>query len=234
MTNTESKCFIYCLIDPRDETIFYVGQSSRGADEPEQYIRYGHLTTRRLVCRELFRIKRLGLQASWEVLEECSITELSIIEVFWISNLRASGARLMNMTNGGEGHHGYSPSKETREKIRQSNKQTKGTTEYRALASKNSKKMFEDKSFLEAHKIRITAAMNAPGMHEKLSIARTESNNRPDALLANKEQADRRWARDGERERFSINLRENIWPKRYLKKLSKTFDRDYWMKLLLD
>ena len=51
-------------------------------------------------------------------IEEChSQEQLRAAEVFWIGYFRAMGARLTNLTDGGEGLAGYTFSPETREKM---------------------------------------------------------------------------------------------------------------------
>ncbi len=104
--------FVYCLIDPRDQTIFYAGKTFRGADEPLGYIKNAHSgSTSRYVKRYLRRLYNLGLEADWEILEETTLENLSMAETFWISSLRAAGATIMNMTDGGEGHRHTEASK---------------------------------------------------------------------------------------------------------------------------
>lgn len=94
--------FIYGLIDPRDQTIFYVGQSSRGSYEPEWYIKSGHRgSTQRKVKSRLRQIHNLGLKTEWCILEETD--QLDLAEGFWICSLLAAGAKLTNMKFGGYG-----------------------------------------------------------------------------------------------------------------------------------
>lgn len=94
--------FIYALLDPRDETIFYVGQSRRGSYEPEWYIKSAHRgSTQRKVKAKLRQLHNLGLKAEWCVLEETD--DLDTAETFWICSLLASGAHLTNMKFGGYG-----------------------------------------------------------------------------------------------------------------------------------
>lgn len=111
--------FVYGLIDPRDQTIFYVGLTRRGAVEPGGYVRYAHRgSTTQKVRRYLRRLFKLGVKAEWTVLEECLETHLADAERFWIASLRAAGAILMNVKDGGEGGGiGQRHSAETRAKI---------------------------------------------------------------------------------------------------------------------
>lgn len=97
--------FVYALIDPRDETIFYVGQSSRGPYEPEWYIKSAHRgSTQRKVKSKLRSLHYLGFLADWCILEETD--NLDVAETFWICSLLAAGAKLTNMRFGGYGAKG--------------------------------------------------------------------------------------------------------------------------------
>lgn len=92
--------FVYALIDPRSDEIFYVGQSSRGAYEPEWYIKSAHRgSTQRKVKAKLRQIHDAGRKAEWAVLEESD--DLNAAECFWIASIRAAGGSLTNMTPGG-------------------------------------------------------------------------------------------------------------------------------------
>lgn len=98
-----SENLIYGLIDPRNSTLFYVGQSSRGAFEPEHYVRTAHRgSTVRKMKRVLRALHNLGLKAEWTILEEVDSAELlDDAESFWISAITVTGAFLANMTPGG-------------------------------------------------------------------------------------------------------------------------------------
>lgn len=102
MSNRSKETLIYALIDPRDQTIFYVGQSRRGSYEPEWYIKSAHRgSTQRKVKAKLRQIHLLGLKTEWCILEETD--DLDIAETFWICSLLATGANLTNMKFGGYG-----------------------------------------------------------------------------------------------------------------------------------
>lgn len=97
--------FIYGLIDPRDDTVFYVGQSKRGSFEPEFYIKSAHRgSTQRRVKAKLRGLYALGLKAQWCILEETD--DLDLAESFWICSILAAGGKLTNMTFGGYGASG--------------------------------------------------------------------------------------------------------------------------------
>ena len=63
-------------------------------------------------------IRKYGLQNfSFEVLEECSISELDAREIYWISYYNSfKDKKHYNLTEGGEGMCGYSPTTKTKQK----------------------------------------------------------------------------------------------------------------------
>ncbi len=118
---------VYCLLDPEDGLCRYVGQSIGGVRRA-----YGR---HQAICLSWERgLERRGLQKLVEVLEECSLdfSGLSVpearllakqwmndVETFWIASIRASGAKLLNVTDGGGGTLGWKQSPETIERRRQ-------------------------------------------------------------------------------------------------------------------
>lgn len=111
--------FIYGLLC--DDVLFYVGQTTRGSDEPEGYLKYGHTKTFRNVNRTIYRAKRDGRKLSWDILEECLTGQLDVFESFWICSLLSAGAKLSNMNLGGGGFRGMKLSPEHKEKIARGN-----------------------------------------------------------------------------------------------------------------
>lgn len=63
------------------------------------------------------KLLSLGLIPMTVILEECTVDELNVIEMFWIASIRAAGGKLLNMTDGGEGTHGLRWSPEAKERI---------------------------------------------------------------------------------------------------------------------
>src|SRR5574337_1080491 len=98
-----SQQFIYGLEDPRDGTVFYVGQTTVGAREPLGYIRHGHKgRLSRKICRHLRHLWKRGIVPTWSILEEVPEESLNDAELFWIGSLRSAGAILMNVADGGQ------------------------------------------------------------------------------------------------------------------------------------
>lgn len=97
--------FIYGLVDPRSGCLRYVGQTK---NLKERF--WGHTgmaSVSRHRCAAWIRgLRKLGLKPVLEVLEEVSTEQANDAERFWIASLRAAGASLLNMTDGGDGSPG--------------------------------------------------------------------------------------------------------------------------------
>jgi hypothetical protein len=106
------KYLIYGLVDPRDGQLRYIGKSAFGMERP----RAKHATYCR--CWEK-QLENLGMTKKIVVIQdlgdECDLKFLSDVEIFWIAYFRKMGARLTNMTDGGDGISNMS--REIREKI---------------------------------------------------------------------------------------------------------------------
>lgn len=72
----------------------------------------------------------------------------------------ANGGQLCNMTDGGDGHAGLSPSEETRRKVSDANKGAKRTLAQRMAISKAQKGVKNSKEQNEAHSRRMSGAGN--------------------------------------------------------------------------
>ncbi len=95
--------FIFGLVDPRDDVMFYIGQSKVGKKEPDGYIAGAHRgSTSRKVKRYLRHLYHLGLKAYWVEIESCTLETVDDAEIFWIAFCRATGADITNMTDGGQ------------------------------------------------------------------------------------------------------------------------------------
>jgi hypothetical protein len=106
--------FIYALVDPRNNAVRYVGKSN----EPKArfFIHMHYECSNGHKQNWLNQLKRLGLLPVMEIIEECG-EDWADRERYWISYHRRTGAKLTNLTDGGEGLVGYSHSPEIRERI---------------------------------------------------------------------------------------------------------------------
>lgn len=110
--------FVYGLIDPRTGELRYVGQTINGMDRATAHWRRKSIRNHRDRCHTWVRkLLSLELTPRVEILEECLAEELNIIERFWIASILAAGGQLLNMTDGGEGTHGFHWSDEARKRI---------------------------------------------------------------------------------------------------------------------
>lgn len=114
-----STTFIYGLIDPRTHAVRYVGKSANPAMRLKTHLKDKHSTHK---VHWLNELRALGLMPHIVVIEEVPIENWQAAECFWIAHYKASGANLVNTTDGGENppsSKGLTRSPETREKIRQ-------------------------------------------------------------------------------------------------------------------
>ncbi len=133
--------YIYALHDPSDWSIRYVGK----ANDPVRRLNE-HVGRNRLVMRSIKGfIKELRVSAlipGISVLQRCPKSEWRFWERFWIATIRASGAELFNISDGGNGPPiigtmaGRSPSVETRAKLSASLKGRIVSEETRKLLKK--------------------------------------------------------------------------------------------------
>lgn len=109
---------IYVLIDPGIEEIRYVGWTSKTLE-----IRLrAHLNSRRNTHKDawLRKLEREGLQVRISLVQQVPTDQGPQAECYWISYFRSIGCNLTNLTEGGEGTFGYQFSEESRAKMRES------------------------------------------------------------------------------------------------------------------
>lgn len=119
--------FIYVLIDPRSDEIRYVGWTY----DVEKRVR-DHISKARkqhnYKANWLVQLENEGLRPLYRVLES-GTGDWAAAEQRWIAYYRAEGARLTNLTNGGEGIVGYVFSEETRQRMSAAKKGRKQSPE---------------------------------------------------------------------------------------------------------
>jgi DNA-directed RNA polymerase specialized sigma24 family protein len=98
---------IYALIDPRTDEVRYVGKTVNLQERM-----WNHCAPKRLARskawkdRWIAQLIAVGLHPRVLVLEEADPDDWEAVEQRWIRYYRESGARLTNVTDGGEGLHG--------------------------------------------------------------------------------------------------------------------------------
>lgn len=105
---------IYALVDQTTHEVRYIGKSK----DPQRRFK-AHLKDRRLSHKTCW-LKGIDYRADCVVLEEC--VDWAEAERFWVAYFKFLGARLTNMTTGGEGVPGAPRSAETRAKMSASRK----------------------------------------------------------------------------------------------------------------
>lgn len=115
-----SKNIIYGLRDPRTSDIRYIGRSSAGLGRPLRHGRPGPLSreTNRHKANWILHLLSVGLNYEIVVLESfVAAADLDDAECFWIAQAKALGWPLTNLTSGGGGNRGCSPTAEHRANI---------------------------------------------------------------------------------------------------------------------
>ena len=99
---------------------------------------------------------KYGIEAfDFEILKECDDKELDFWEMYYIKELNTKAPNGYNLTDGGDGCKGYSPSEETKRKLSEKNKGKKRSEDFKKLISK----IMKDKKHSE-EAIRKTAEAN--------------------------------------------------------------------------
>src|SRR3972149_9379407 len=100
----KSEWFIYGLVDPRNDEIRYIGQTVNPKGRLSVHLhaaRHGEHTYR---SRWIGGLLELNLKPSLTILEEAISTDkIDEREIWWITEAKARGWRLTNMTEGGDG-----------------------------------------------------------------------------------------------------------------------------------
>lgn len=99
-----TRFIIYGLVDPETFELKYIGRSSSGLRRPRSHWENPLVATRHdKVHRWCLSLLEKGLHPEIDILEEIDSSEqLNDLERFWIASIRASGADLKNITDGGD------------------------------------------------------------------------------------------------------------------------------------
>ena len=160
------KLFIYSLIDPITNEVRYVGKTYNPEKRYKQHIYKSKIgkTHRDFWIQKLIKI---GQKPIINVIEECNEENWMVREQYYISMYD----NLTNLTNGGEGTHGYTPSKETIEKIKLSNTGKKRSDEFKKAAGlRRLGAKHNDKTKKLMSSKRLGKAIHSEGHKNKLKI----------------------------------------------------------------
>lgn len=108
--------YIYTLTDPISNEVRYIGKSVKAL----KYRLSQHLKDKSGVKRSnwIQGLIKKGLVPIIDELDSCERKEdLGNLEIYWISQFRVWGFKLLNMTDGGDSSTGYKHTEETKKKI---------------------------------------------------------------------------------------------------------------------
>lgn len=148
-----TKHLIYGLLDPRTNVLRYVGKSSQGLKRARTHFYPSVLKKDRTRCGNWVKsLISQGMVPIIQILEESSAEKSNLDERFWIASLRASGALLLNHTEGGEGTLGRPMSASVKKKL--------------SLVNLGNKNAFGTKRSPETIALLRHRAINRPAMSE--------------------------------------------------------------------
>lgn len=166
-----SRFLIYALVDPRYQTVRYIGLSSVGLQRPAAHRCPSLLRGSNLhKVRWVKQLKSIGLTYEVVVLERCSSAKaLFESERWWIASARRCGWRLVNLTNGGEGTLGFFPSAKTRAKLSAAHRGISVTAEARAKISRAQRRTWADPICRERRRVALLGHVVSQETREKIS-----------------------------------------------------------------
>lgn len=111
------KIYIYTLSHPVTNEIKYVGKTNSIKRRLQGHIDYARnpKKKRRYISYWILKLLKEDLRPILTVLEECNDTNWIEREKYWINFYKNQGCKLCNLTEGGEGTHGYEYPKYLRE-----------------------------------------------------------------------------------------------------------------------
>lgn len=113
-------CAVYGLIDPRTDSLRYVGQAVDVHRRLKHHWKPSQLARGTHVARWLAALRRQGHRPQLVVIEEVDAGQLYERECFWIDYFRTAGCDLTNLQDRGPGGRprGWHHTEATKEKIR--------------------------------------------------------------------------------------------------------------------
>jgi hypothetical protein len=116
------KVYIYGLYDPETRELRYVGKTNNLAKRLWHHIRDARKGQRTHKATWTRKLLRNNLKPIISIIQETTEEDWQVDERACIAQALEEGANLTNLTKGGDGLLGYSPSEETRRKISEHNK----------------------------------------------------------------------------------------------------------------
>lgn len=118
----KNKYLIYALQDPITFEIRYIGKSMSGLDRPKSHNNLNQLQAKSYKNNWVKSLISNGYKPIIKIIQYIiNPIELDEAEIYWISYFKNLGCPLTNSTLGGKGRFGFKLSKESKQKIRESN-----------------------------------------------------------------------------------------------------------------
>lgn len=109
--------YIYGLYDPRTNELKYIGKTNNLEKRLYEHIKEAENGYKSYKNDWIRSLRKRGLSPFISTLEEVSEEQWQECERKWINNCRKEGIKLTNLTDGGEGVHGYQYTEEQRKAI---------------------------------------------------------------------------------------------------------------------
>lgn len=161
---------VYALCHPDTGEIRYVGKTTEiGRDRLLRHMRES-VRSRLWVANWIRSLG--GREPEFRVLEVTTREGAGECEIRWIKRLRGEGCRLTNLTDGGDGHLGHSPSIETRKKIGAAHKGKVVSVETRnklSIAARKRAPRFRSPEEKRASTLRLLSYKKTPDDNSKMA-----------------------------------------------------------------
>lgn len=123
------KIYIYILIDPETQQVRYVGKTKNPSRRYNQHIsECSKIKSHK--NNWIFSLKKKGIKPEMILIDECDTDNWIFFEQWYIELFKSWNFNLTNLTIGGEGSIGHTPSKETIEKRSKKLKGKKRSSEF--------------------------------------------------------------------------------------------------------
>lgn len=155
----QNKTYIYALTESINDKIRYIGKSNN--PKKRYNIHTFYEKGKNYKNSWIKSLKNKGLIPNIKIIEECDKNNWQEREIFWINFYKNAGARLTNLTNGGDGLN--NPSEETKRKI-----------------SENSKKLWQNEEYRKKHKLERKKRYSNKEYRKKLSDIMKKTQNKPE------------------------------------------------------
>jgi hypothetical protein len=199
--------FIYGLCDPRNGELRYVGKTRNPRRRLSRHTTELKNDYRSNWIRSLLSD---GFKPEMFIIEDVSDDKWDEAERFWISYFKYIGANLTNLSGGGRGVYGLSPSTETKLKLHEANKGRKPSQQAIDGAVKRTKGRTLEEMYGNWKASEIKSVMGRPGIPR-----RPHSQAHKDSISKSKK---KRWNEDSE---FRAERMQMYQSKEHREKLSR-------------